>query len=205
MPTPASSSDDESSIGRRGTSAKGIARRREILDRSLEVFRERGSEGTSLRRIAEAIGVSHAAVMHYFRSREQLRLAVYQHTERHRHESMQDHPAPGAVGRLVQAASVNVKVPGFVQLYSTLVASAVEEGDSESREFITRRFARVREETAHRVKEQQERGEIRADVDPEQVAAMLVAASDGLQTQWLLDSSVDLEGDLRMFETLLRP
>jgi AcrR family transcriptional regulator len=45
------------------------------------VFRERGADGTSLRRIAEAIGVSHAALLHYFDSREQLLVAVYAHAE----------------------------------------------------------------------------------------------------------------------------
>ena len=62
--------DDEGVIGRRGSQPKGVARRQEILDRAIEVFRERGAHGTSLRKIAEAIGVSHAALLHYFDSRD---------------------------------------------------------------------------------------------------------------------------------------
>ncbi|MGO1855018.1 MAG: helix-turn-helix domain-containing protein, partial [Microbacterium sp.] len=68
--------ESESVIGRQGAHAKGVARRQEILDRAIDVFRERGADGTSLRRIAEAIGVSHAALLHYFDSREQLLVAV---------------------------------------------------------------------------------------------------------------------------------
>ncbi|SLN05276.1 regulatory protein, TetR [Corynebacterium xerosis] len=197
----------DSPIGRRGSYTKGVARRQEILDRALEVFRERGPQGTSLRRVAEEMGVSHGALLHYFSSREQLLLAVYEHTETHRHE-MRAGEGPrdaGAVETLVEAASVNVQVPGFVQLYSSLVAGAVEEGSDETKEFFTRRFDRVREETARRLRQQQEEGLVREDLDVDKVAALIVAASDGLQTQWLLDSSIDLEGALGIFAEMLRP
>ena len=50
-------------IGRAGAYEKGVARRQEILDRAIEVFRQRGADGTSLRRIAGAIGVSHGALL----------------------------------------------------------------------------------------------------------------------------------------------
>lgn len=196
-------------IGRRGAYAKGRARRTEILDRALEVLRERGAQGTSLRRIAESIGVSHAALLHYFSSREQLLLAVYQHA--------QDQPvappplreglAPGPVADLVRAATVNVRTPGLVQLYSTLLAASLEDGDAhrESRDFFTDRFAELRAQWAAQLARRQEEGTIRADVDPAQIAALVIAASDGLQLQWLLDGEVDLEGALAAFETLLRP
>lgn len=55
--------------------------RQEILDRAIEVFRERGADGTSLRRIAESLGISHGALLHYFSSREELLVAVYEHAE----------------------------------------------------------------------------------------------------------------------------
>lgn len=198
---------DEGPIGRRGSYTKGIARRQEILDRALEVFRERGPEGTSLRRVAEEIGVSHGALLHYFRNREQLLLALYEHTENHRHElrGREVITRQGAVENLVDAASVNVHLPGVVQLYSTMVAGALEEDNAETREYFTRRFERVRDATAERLRHQQEVGEVREDFDVNKLAALLVAASDGLQTQWLLDTGVDLEGSLGMFEEILKP
>jgi len=201
---------DPAPIGRSGSYSKGVARRKEILDRALEVFRERGPEGTSLRRVAEEIGVSHGALLHYFRSREQLLLALYEHTETHRQEQRAEaehaeSEDPGAVEAMISAARVNVHSPGYVQLYSTLVAGALEERNPEARQFFTERFERVREAAVQRLRRQQESGEIRADLDVDKLAALIVAASDGLQTQWLLDSDIDLEGSLRMVEDLLRP
>lgn len=205
MATTPETRDDDVQIGRRGSYSKGIARRQEILDRALEVFRERGPEGTSLRRVAEEIGVSHGALLHYFRSREQLLLALYEHTEAHRHELRADEPEDvGAVERLQLAARVNVERRGYVHLYSTLVASALEDGESETRQYFTRRFEKVREDAARALRRQQEHGVLREDLDVDKVAALVVAASDGLQTQWLLDDEVDLKGSLEILAELLR-
>jgi hypothetical protein len=53
------------------------------------------------------------------------------------------------------------------------------------------------------VRRLQASGELRADLDPELVAALVIAASDGLQTQWLLDDTVDHEAALEMLDRLL--
>nr|WP_245559190.1 TetR/AcrR family transcriptional regulator [Microbacterium indicum] len=195
--------DGDAPIGRSGAYAKGVARRQEILDRAIEVFAERGAAGTSLRQIAQAIGVSHAALLHYFDSREQLLVAVYDHAESGRDRGGQT--ASGAVDLMVEAAVHNVAVPGMVQLYSTLVAAALEDGAGESRPFFTDRFERVRGDSARRIREEQKRGTVRNDIDAESLASMLIAISDGLQTQWLLDPSIDLEGTLAKFQDLIAP
>lgn len=191
-------------IGRRGAHAKGVARRQEILDRAIEVFRERGADGTSLRRIAEAIGVSHAALLHYFDSREQLLVAVYAHAEAQRATGDAPPAIPG-VDSMADAAVKNVEVPGLVQLYSTLVAAALESSSEVSREYFSTRFARLRSELTTSFRSQQDAGAIRDDVPAEHLAALVIAASDGLQIQWLLESSVELEGTLRSIATLLQP
>ncbi|MES2865917.1 TetR/AcrR family transcriptional regulator [Microbacterium profundi] len=197
--------DSEPVIGRRGAHAKGVARRQEILDRAIEVFRERGADGTSLRRIAEAIGVSHAALLHYFDSREQLLVAVYAHAEAMRSARSAAPPTPPGVEMMVNAAIANVEVPGLVQLYSTLVAAALESGSEVSRDYFSARFARLRTSLTTSFRAQQEDGRIRDDVPAEHLAALVVAASDGLQIQWLLEPSVELEGALRSIATLLQP
>lgn len=193
--------EPKSVIGRRGSYAKGVARRQEILDRAIEVFAERGADGTSLRRIAEAIGVSHATLLHYFDSREQLLVAVYEHAEslRRAPEDLEQ----SSVDVMVAAATENVGVPGLVQLYSTLVATAIEEPAGESKEFFTRRFERVRTDMAQRLRDEQAAGTVRDDIDAETLATMLIALSDGVQTQWLLDPSIDLRDTLSRATALI--
>jgi AcrR family transcriptional regulator len=198
----------------RGAYAKGIARRQEILERAIDVFARRGSDKTSMRAIASEMGVTHAALAHYFGSREELLVAVYRESERRGNE-----PATGAAGMpedaaptdpspvesMRESARANREVPGLVQLYSMLVAAALEDGHEPAREFATERFARLRRDLSERVRRDQARGRIRPEVDPEAVAALVIAASDGLQTQWLLEPRAPQDAALTLLDALLAP
>ena len=66
----------------RGAYAKGLARRQEILDAAIEVFAQRGADRTSLRAIAQEVGVTHAALIHHFAFLERLLVEVYQESAR---------------------------------------------------------------------------------------------------------------------------
>ena len=207
-PAPPSSAPQEDAVDparSRGGYAKGIARRQEILDRAIEVFATRGSERTSLRSIAQEVGVTHGALSHYFGSLEELLVEVYRESGR---QLEPPHPEPSdvtPVELMRESAQRNREVPGLVALYSTLVASALEEGHPDAREFATTRFAQLRADLAERVRQNQQSGRVRADVDPDAVAALVIAASDGLQTPWLLEPAVDEQGALSLLDELLRP
>lgn len=196
-------SDERTTSTPRGSYAKGVARRQEILDRAIEVFARRGSDKTSLRAIAEEVGVTHAALKHYFGSLEELLVAVYRESERNEGPEDPHDPEATPVDLMRSWNEANHEVPGLVQLYSTLVATALEEGHPAARDFATERFARTRAELAERVRHNQESGRLRADVDPDAVAALVVAASDGLQTQWLLDAEAPQDAALALLEDLL--
>ncbi len=196
-------SDDAAPTRARGPYPKGLARRQEILDRAIEVFARRGAERTSLRAIAAEIGVSHSALTHYFPSREELLVEVYREASRQLDARHPARPDATAVEIMTASATRNREVPGLVQLYSTLVATALEDGHPSATEFATTRFARLREELADGVRRSQAAGRLRQDVDPVAVAALVIAASDGLQTQWLLDDNAPQEAALHLLERLL--
>lgn len=187
----------------RGSYAKGVARRQEILDRAIEVFARRGADRTSMRAIAREVGVTHAALAHYFGSLEELLVEVYRESERQNNARRPADPDANPVEMMRRSAADNREVAGVVQLYSTLVASALEDGHPAASEFATTRFTRIREGLADRVRQNQKVGRIRADLDPEAVAALVIAASDGLQTQWLLDPLVPQDAALTLLEDLL--
>lgn len=187
----------------RGSYAKGVARRQEILDRAIEVFAQRGGARTSLRAIAQEVGVTHAALTHYFGSLDELLVAVYDESSKRPgdggHPPSDERPAE----MMRRSAEENREIPGMVQLYSTLVANAVDGTHPAVQGFVTARFADLRARLTQRVRAEQAAGTLRADVDPELAAALVIAASDGLQTQWLLDASVDHEAALRLLDQLL--
>jgi len=173
------------------------------LEAAIEVFAERGADRTSLRSIAEAVGVTHAALTHHFGSLERLLVEVYRASAERleRERPGPEDMAPVEIMRL--AAERNREVPGMVQLYTSLVAAALESGHETATAFVSERFAAVRAALVAQIRGRQEDGRIRRDVDAEQVAALVVAASDGLQTQWLLDPDVDLIGALGTLDRLL--
>jgi AcrR family transcriptional regulator len=182
--------------------AKGLARRQEILDRAIEVFAAKGAEGTSLRAIAERIGVSHAALLHYFGSREELLVEVLRNWELRRADPRDEDEV---VGTMVRAAERNVTIPGFVALYTSLLAGSLEPDKQFSREFFAARFARIRERITELIRAGQDAGTIRTGIEPDAMAALVIAASDGLQTQWLLESTVDIAKSLQLLNVILEP
>jgi AcrR family transcriptional regulator len=188
----------------RGRYPKGIARRQEILDKAIEVFARRGSQSTSLRAIAQEVGVTHAALTHYFGSLEELLVEVYRESQDRPSAGEPVPPDASPAMMMSLSAEANRAIPGLVQLYSTLVAMALEDNHPIAQKFATERFAILRAEIADQVRDLQESGRVRADLDPALVAALIIAASDGLQIQWLLDEDVHHEAALEMLDRLLR-
>lgn len=182
--------------GSRGPYAKGVAKRAEILRTALEVIARQGYRKTSTRELAAAAGLSEAGLLHYFGSKEKLFEAVL----RARDEAdLARFGSADAIGNLTAIVRHNGSVPGLVQLYSTFSAEA---GDPEhsSHEYFVDRYAGIRRALADAVRVRQTAGTFNPAADPEAVATLLIALSDGLQIQSQYDLDTD-PGDL--FDHLL--
>ena len=196
---------EETNAGRPGRRSypKGVRRRQQILDSAIALLAQRGVDRASLRTVGEAIGVSHTALRHYFSSRDELLVEAYR---AHEARAVPDSPAGGesAVGLIVAAAQRNRTIPGLVELYATLTTDALQEQHAVTREFVRARFRSLRAELAALIESGQREGRVAADIDPADAAALVIAASDGLQIQWLLDpDAVDVGRSLSILERLL--
>lgn len=189
---------------RRGPYTKGMARRQQILDRALGVFDELGFDGTSLRAIAEAIGVTHPTLVHYFGSREQLFIEVLREYD-HRFLERELRPEDGVVEFVSRAADYSMRVPGLMGLLNGMVARALESENDHARAYFVERYAWARRNVAVIIERGQATGVVRTDVSVDEVAALFIAAADGLSTQWLLDRRVDMRAGLLLLERLLEP
>ena len=184
---------------------KGVRRRQQILDSAIALFAQRGVDRASLRTVGEAIGVSHTALRHYFASRDELLVEAYRtHEARAAGEARAvSEVNESAVGLIIEAAERNRSIPGLVELYATLTTDALQEQHAVTREFIRERFGSLREGLAARIEAGQQAGHIAPDIDPVDAAALVIAASDGLQVQWLLDpGAVDVGRSLSILERL---
>jgi len=178
--------------------ARTEGRRAEILRAALEVIAERGYRGASMAAVAERVGLTQQGLLHYFRTKDALLVAVLE--ERDQWDAV---PAgrwrPDLLASLVE---YNAMRPGIVQTFSALLGESVTEGHP-ARGFFTERYEKVRANMAATLR--LEYGErLPGGLTPERAAPLLVAVMDGLQYQWLLDpASVDMPGAFRDFLALL--
>ncbi|WP_346433593.1 TetR/AcrR family transcriptional regulator [Nonomuraea composti] len=168
--------------------ATGAARRERILATALLEFAEHGYRGASLARIAERAGLSQAGLLHHFRNKELLLIAVLDYRDELDARTFDIEGAGGvdALRAMARVVEHNSRVPGLVQLFSVISGEAVTPGHP-GHDWARRRYRRLRETVAAALHRGVERGEFRAGLDAEAHADRLIAMMDGLQTQWLID------------------
>ncbi|MEV7692931.1 TetR/AcrR family transcriptional regulator [Microbacterium sp. NPDC089189] len=191
----------------RGPYAKSALRRQQIIDQALDVFNELGSDRTSLRSIADALGVTHPVLRHHFGSRERLFLEVLRQADARGRERLagEGEGERSAAGFAAAIAHVVMGQPGLMPLYVTMIARALERENADSRPFFAERFRDMRSEVVAILREGQASGLVRDDIAVESAAAVIVAISDGLSTQWLIDPEVDFSEAMRLVDQLLAP
>lgn len=191
---------------RRGSYAKGVAKREEILTRALEVIAREGYRGASVKELADAVELSQAGLLHYFDSKEEL------FTEILRKRDEVDAAAYGVGGTdaggiltsYLRVIGHNADVPGLVQLFARLSVDAADPAHPAHRFFLERGRA-LRGALADAVARGQSAGEITDRVDAETIARLLQAVADGMQVQWMHDRGVDMAASVDALYALLRP
>ncbi|GAA1839531.1 TetR/AcrR family transcriptional regulator [Agromyces salentinus] len=174
----------------RGSYAKGIAKREEILTTALHVIARNGYRRTSVKELADAVGLSQAGLLHYFSSKEEL----FQEVLRKRDEV--DMAAYGLeverpIESFVEVIRHNSEVPGLVQLYAQLSTEAAD-ATHPAHAFFVERYVQFRGTFGGMLRDEQQAGRLDPDLDLDRIANLFMAAADGLQTQWMLDPSIDM-------------
>jgi AcrR family transcriptional regulator len=149
------------------------------------VIARHGYRNTSTRELAAAVGLSEAGLLHYFGSKEQLFEAVLRtRDEADAQRIIQADVADESdlIDKFGAIVRHNREVPGLVRLYSTFSAEA---GDPQhpGHEYFVDRYARIRAALAESVRARQADGTLNPAADPEAIATLLIALSDGLQIQ----------------------
>jgi AcrR family transcriptional regulator len=172
------------------------ARKDQILQVASRVFARQGFHAANVSDVAAEAGVSQGTVYHYFDSKEDLFMAVFEAWEtgnlyREVQAAMQAFASASqrlrylarAVGEyLAQTEDI---FPASVEFWSHI------HRDSAIREGFRRIFAEMRLTVAQLIQDGIDQGEF-VSIDSGAAAALLIAAYDGLMLQWLADpSSVD--------------
>ncbi|MDN3444080.1 TetR/AcrR family transcriptional regulator [Microbacterium sp. APC 3901] len=188
-------------MARRGSYAKGVARREEILESALDVIGRQGYQNASLKQIAERVGVTPAALLHYFGSKEELFTEVLR--KRDEHDGMMPQAPNPTDGKsaFLDVIRHNTEVPGVVELFSRLSVDAVDPAHP-AHQYFLERSERLRESITHSFAQD---AADRATLDADTMARVIQAVADGLQLQWMIDRSVDMPGIIGALMDVLYP
>jgi len=196
-------------MARRGSYAKGVAKREEILERALEVIAREGYRGASVKELAEAVGLSQAGLLHYFDSKEELFTEILR--KRDEVDMVHYGPIPPAdtdrhdLRRgYVQITRHNSDVPGLVQLFSRLSVDAADPAHPAHKYFIERN-ENLRQVFAAAIAHRQAEGQMTDRVDPQTLSRIFQAVADGMQIQWMLDPEVDMAATVDALFDALTP
>jgi len=189
--------------GRSGSavpSPKGLKRRDEIVGRVLAMIGDDPWGTLTLRGIARDLNMETSHLLHYFANKDGLFQAVilrWNSDFQDRDEGL------SYIQRLPSVLSHNAEVPGILKLYTELVAASASP-EHPSHDFFRQRFENLRRVLSSEIKQLQGRGIVSKQVDPRRTATRLLAFSDGLQMQWLVDRNIDMVQEMTSFiqETL---
>lgn len=191
--------ENQAGESRRGPYPKGVQRRREILDKTIDAFVHRRLDVPTLRSLADAIGESHRTVQHYFPTREALLVEVLREYEGMPTEEQEE---VLLTDYFVGAAQRNVQTPGIIAVYTEMLALSVAVEDVAAKAFFTARFEYGRKYLSERIAAELAPDDLSVE-EREAMAAVIIAAFDGLQIQWLLNPDLDLPKLLGLLGSLV--
>ena len=178
----------------RGPYRTGIRRREQIVTAAIAVFGEHGYAGGSIRTIADRVGVSHAALLQHFGSKEGLLTAVLQEWDRQTVEaSLADVDGLDYFYRLPEVMGAHLSNRGLLELFTTIAAEASSPAHP-AHAFIQARYTTNLATLAAHLQQAVDAGDIAPLSSTEiQIEVRLVTAVlDGIGLQWLLDPSTDV-------------
>jgi AcrR family transcriptional regulator len=162
-----------------------------LVEAARRVFAEDGYRGGSLARIADGVGVTQAAVLHHFGSKDALLAEVLRARDAVDARELVEDGQPPAVGfeildRLLMVVEHNTRREGLVRLYVTMAGEAID-ADSPARDWLADHFARGQAVVVAALRRGMAAGSVRPDTPVLLVGQVVAAVLDGLQVQWLLD------------------
>ena len=148
--------------------------------------------------------VSHTLLRHHFGTKDALLQAVL--TRREEAEAQRRAALVieyGLLDALPRIMEHNAAAPGLIQLDALMRAEAVNP-DHPAHEHVTNAARRFRMQLHSDLAAEQIAGRLRPGLDLDQTATQLASLIEGVQSEWLLNRSIDMATTIRSFTNDLR-
>lgn len=185
-----------------------------LLHAAIQSFATHGYQGTSIDRIARAAGVTKGAIYYHFKDKEELlfetvRNRIVEFESQVLARTSPDDDPMAVLRRVVDACFVTATESNHRRFIMTLMVEALGTNPDLSDVFRLE-LRRMRAFLTDVVRRGQEAGTVRADVVPEEAAALIVSAIMGAEIQHYQDPDrIDLRAildlQLRQLEEWLGP
>ncbi|MFM6978312.1 MAG: TetR/AcrR family transcriptional regulator [Micrococcales bacterium] len=184
----------------KGDAASNAARRQDILKAAFDVFSMVGYTSGSLSQIAEIVGMTEAGILHHFKTKANLLTAVLEYRDALTRDQFGVAKDSGIdfVKSWLSLIDYNVSIPGMIELFCVISAEATKENHP-AHAFFKNRYSETIELAKAAMADLQKNGHVYQDLNPEDLGRALVALSDGLQVQWLLDRKWDMIEEHKAF------
>src|SRR5215470_7864779 len=163
--------------------SKGDQTRKRILAKAAELFNQHGLEGTSMADLMQATGLEKGGIYRHFPSKEAVAAEAFDYAwEEALQERIRDLDSiPGSVDRLKHLIENFVErrstIAGGCPLLNTAVES--DDGNPVLRERARQALSRWQDLLVSIIREGIERREIRNEVNPNQMAMLIISSLEG--------------------------
>jgi AcrR family transcriptional regulator len=174
------------------TPRRGAGRRDELIGIATRLFARNGSRGTTLADIAHEAGVAQATVVYHFGTKEGLLNAVLDARDAFEDDQLWRLGADPGMRIFTIIAEIVAgwaQHPEVVGLLGVLIAENIGDDDA-LRPRLAANYRVTVDRIAATLRAAQQRGEMRADVDPNAKAIEMLAFLSGLELAWLVSSEI---------------
>ena len=162
--------------------SKGTETRNRIIARAALLFNRKGFVGCSMQDIVEAVGLEKGSLYGHFAAKEELAIAAFEYSWRETSNARL--AGMGTVDNVIEKLKLHVNqvvalphFPGGCPLINTMVDS--DDGNAALKKMTRQALKSWRLYLQSIVEEGQSRKEIRARVDPGEVAALIISLLEG--------------------------
>jgi len=172
-------------------------RREEIIQATLDLAAEKGARNASTQAIADRVGIAQATVFRHFRTRDEIFAAALEWVGRMLFRAIAG-PLSGdgsAVQRLRDLIDRQLDfISGRKGVPRLLLSDRLHLENPALKRIVLGIMGRYTAAVSRLIRDGQDRGEFRTDLDPDRIAGMLIAMIQGLVLRWSLsDFSFRLE------------
>jgi AcrR family transcriptional regulator len=182
-------------------------RRTQIADAARTVAVKYGSEHVTVRRIAKEIGVSEGALYRHFKSKHDILSLMVERIQDDLVADIKECSVGHTPLETLESAlrnhisSVEQRKGVSFQVMAEIISLGDKKLNRQASEALDKYAGHIRDLLSEGI----EAGEIRKDVDPEEAAALITAAIQGLVSRWALSSySFNLEQQYLALWSMLR-